>query len=56
MDSCKICSNNFQCSPDTLVLCDHKGGMVHTGCCVGKCSQDHKPCVHSVSRYAKITK
>lgn len=54
MDNCKICSNNFEASPDSLVLCEHKGGMTHMGCCVDRCSMDKKPCVHSKAMYSKM--
>jgi hypothetical protein len=54
MDNCKICSNNFYASPDKLVVCDHKGGMVHLGCCTDLCSMDRKPCVHGKAIYAKV--
>lgn len=53
MDSCKICTNEFHASPDELVLCEYKTGMVHMGCCVALCSQDGKPCGHCKAIYAK---
>jgi hypothetical protein len=54
MDSCKICSNNFQESPDKILMCRHKEGMVHYGCCVAKCSMDGKPCMHKMAMYSKM--
>jgi len=54
--NCNICSGNFQDSPDELVLCQHKQGMVHLGCCVSLCSADGKPCRHSLAIYEKLTK
>jgi hypothetical protein len=56
MDSCKICSNNFQDSPDKLVLCEYKEGFVHLGCCTDRCSIDGKPCVHCVAQFTKEVK
>jgi hypothetical protein len=53
MDGCKICSNNFQHSPDSLVLCNHKDGLVHMGCCTAKCSWDGAPCQNGVAIYSK---
>lgn len=54
MTNCKICTNNFQQSPDSLVLCQHKEGFVHLGCCIDNCSWDKKPCTHSVAVYDKL--
>jgi hypothetical protein len=56
MDNCKICSGSFADSPDKLVLCEHKTGLVHLGCCTNKCSQDHKPCIHCKAIYGKEVK
>ncbi|HIJ13955.1 hypothetical protein J4399_02625 [Candidatus Woesearchaeota archaeon] len=53
MDSCKICSGAFQDSPDQLILCEHKEGFVHLGCCIDRCSMDGKPCEHSKGQYKK---
>lgn len=53
MDQCKICVNNFQDSPDELILCEHKDGMVHHGCCCARCSMDGKPCKHCKAVYSK---
>lgn len=53
MDSCKICCGKFEDSPDSLVLCEHVGGFVHHGCCVDRCSMDHKPCNHCKAEYTK---
>lgn len=55
MDSCKICGGNFQDSPDDLVLCEHKEGFVHHGCCVNRCSMNHSPCAHCKAEYTKDT-
>jgi hypothetical protein len=54
METCKICDGNFQDSPDELVLCEHKGGMVHLGCCVSLCSGDGRPCENCKAMYSKI--
>ncbi len=56
MDTCNICKGNFDLSPDEIVLCEHKDGFVHLGCCVSLCSMDGKPCTHSKAIYAKISK
>ncbi|MCK5283276.1 MAG: hypothetical protein KAK00_07750 [Nanoarchaeota archaeon] len=56
MGDCKICSGNFADSPDELILCEHKGGLVHLGCCVSLCSGDGKPCQHSKAIYSKLIK
>ncbi|MFH0978119.1 MAG: hypothetical protein V1837_02335 [Candidatus Woesearchaeota archaeon] len=51
---CNICNGVFNNSPDSLVLCDFKDGIVHLGCCVDNCSIDKKPCKHAVSVYDKL--
>lgn len=56
MDSCKICANDFENSPDQLVLCEHHKGFTHHGCCTNRCSLDNKPCIHAKSIYAKNKK
>ncbi|MBD3163904.1 hypothetical protein GF323_01780 [Candidatus Woesearchaeota archaeon] len=55
MNNCKICGSNFQDSPDEIVLCANKEGMVHLGCCASICSWDGKPCEHAKSIYEKIS-
>lgn len=52
---CKLCSGNFPDSPDEIVMCDHKEGFVHLGCCVSSCSIDGKPCEHSKATYSKLS-
>jgi hypothetical protein len=54
MDNCKICSGTFHNSPDRMLLCDHKDGSVHLGCCEHNCSMDGKPCKHKVAMYSKV--
>ncbi|MFH1511686.1 MAG: hypothetical protein ABIF10_08405 [Candidatus Woesearchaeota archaeon] len=51
---CKLCSNNFHESSDSLVLCEHKVGFVHLGCCIDGCSWNKQPCKHSLAVYDKI--
>jgi len=51
--TCKICSGEFENSPDNIVLCNHHNGAVHNGCCVDKCSGDNKPCEHCVGEFSK---
>ncbi len=51
--NCMICANGLKASPDALVLCEYKEGMVHRGCCTAKCSWDGTPCVHGVAFYEK---
>ncbi|MBW2980128.1 hypothetical protein KY360_01780 [Candidatus Woesearchaeota archaeon] len=50
---CGICKGDFKTSPDKIVLCDHKSGAVHLGCCANNCSQDSTPCKHAVGVYSK---
>ena len=52
--SCNICSGEFKGSPDSIVLCDFKDGMVHLGCCINNCSMDKKPCKHAIAVYEKL--
>lgn len=56
MVSCKICNGQFDTSPDSIVLCEHKEGVIHFGCCVNKCSQDGQACKHALGVYNKIKK
>lgn len=51
---CKICGGQFDSSPDSIVLCKHKEGTVHLGCCMHNCSMDMKPCENSLGTYDKI--
>lgn len=53
MTNCKVCTGDFKTSPDDMVLCEHKEGSVHLGCCVYDCSLDRKPCVHALGVYKK---
>ncbi len=55
MDTCKICQGNFHDSPDELLVCEHKGGFVHKGCCAALCSYDGQPCGHCKAVYVKKT-
>ncbi|MBU1975745.1 MAG: hypothetical protein KKG59_05055 [Nanoarchaeota archaeon] len=50
---CKICNGDFKSSPDAIVLCEHKDGAVHSGCCINNCSADKKPCEHCLGLYGK---
>jgi hypothetical protein len=52
--NCRICSNNFHQSADSIVLCEFKTGFVHLGCCIDNCSMNKKPCGHSLAVYDKI--
>ncbi|MBR9705799.1 hypothetical protein GOV14_02070 [Candidatus Pacearchaeota archaeon] len=52
--SCNICSGEFQSSPDSVVLCGFKDGLVHLGCCINDCSGDNKPCEHAIAMYDKL--
>lgn len=52
--SCNICNSEFQNSPDSIVLCGFKEGVVHLGCCINNCSNDNKPCEHALSIYDKL--
>jgi len=54
MDTCKVCNGAFPDSPDELVLCEHKDGFVHLGCCVSLCSGNGKPCSHCKAIYEKL--
>ena len=51
---CKICGGDFKTSPDSIVLCEHKDGVVHLGCCVNNCSMNKAPCKHCVATYDKL--
>ena len=50
---CKVCTGDFDSSPDSIVLCRHKEGAVHFGCCVHDCSNDNRPCEHCAGTYDK---
>jgi len=52
---CKVCSGEFGSSPDSIVVCGHKEGNVHLGCCMNNCSIDKKPCEHAIGIYEKIS-
>jgi len=51
---CKICNGEFKNSPDSILLCEHKQGAVHLGCCLNNCSWNKQPCQHSIGTYEKI--
>ncbi|MBI5229113.1 hypothetical protein HY991_03310 [Candidatus Micrarchaeota archaeon] len=57
MVTCKICEEAFVTKPDTMVICEHRDGAVHIGCCVHKCSWDKKGpvnCKHAKATFKKI--
>lgn len=56
MEICKICSGDFENSPDQIILCEYKAGFVHLGCCINNCSMDKNPCIHCKSKYTKEIK
>lgn len=45
---CKICNRTLKKSPGSIIVCNHKRGIVHLGCCVDHCSLDEQPCKHVV--------
>ncbi|MBW2974597.1 hypothetical protein KY366_02670 [Candidatus Woesearchaeota archaeon] len=51
---CKICDGDFKSSPDSVLLCGHKEGAVHLGCCINNCSWNKQPCGHSTGTYEKL--
>jgi len=53
MVNCKICTGQFNTSPDSVVLCSHKEGTVHLGCCINNCSWDKQICEHAIGKYDK---
>jgi hypothetical protein len=53
--SCSVCSGNLAESPDSMILCLHKQGAVHLGCCIHDCSQSHEPCDHAKAFYDKVS-
>lgn len=55
MEGCKICTGTFHNSPDKMLLCKHKDGMVHMGCCTNRCSMDGKPCTNMMAMFSKVT-
>jgi hypothetical protein len=54
--SCKICTVPFTNQNDTILLCNHKQGFVHMGCCTDLCSQSHSPCQHKVAVFRNVEK
>lgn len=52
--TCSICTSEFKESPDAVVICEHKQGAVHLGCCIDLCSMDKKPCGHAHGVYEKL--
>jgi hypothetical protein len=54
MVKCNVCNGEFKESPDSIVMCSHKGGPVHLGCCVNNCSGNKQPCMHSQGLYDKV--
>ncbi|MEA2036734.1 MAG: hypothetical protein U9O94_04460 [Nanoarchaeota archaeon] len=53
---CNICGGEFKGSPDSILLCGEKKGMVHLGCCIDNCSWDKQPCQHAQGVYEKLVK
>lgn len=53
MVKCKVCEGDFKSSPDSVILCEHKDGAVHLGCCINDCSKNKMPCDHSCGLYDK---
>ena len=51
---CRICDNEFGSYPETLILCSHKGGFVHLGCCMDLCSWNRQPCRHAKGTYDRL--
>jgi len=54
MHSCKLCNVDFEHAPEDLILCKHKQGFVHLGCCITDCSWHGKPCENSLGFYNKL--
>jgi len=54
MTQCKICNVDFTDQTTSIVMCKHKGGDVHFGCCIDLCSWDKKPCSNAVGVFGKI--
>ncbi|MFH1126775.1 MAG: hypothetical protein ABIG84_05450 [archaeon] len=52
---CKICNDKLHQGSKNLVLCEHKQGFVHLGCCSNNCSQHGAPCSHAIADYRKTT-
>lgn len=53
MVKCKICSGQFDTSPDSIILCKYKEGVVHLGCCINNCSMNREICEHALGKYDK---
>jgi hypothetical protein len=54
--NCRICGSDLKLAPDVVVLCEHKGGLVHAGCCAANCSLDkqgHVNCRHAKHAFDK---
>jgi hypothetical protein len=51
---CNICGVDFTGDTNTVVICKHKSGNVHLGCCTDLCSWDGKPCGHAVGVFEKV--
>lgn len=54
MTKCRICGTDFTGDTAAIVMCRHKGGNVHLGCCADLCSWDKKPCTNAVGVFEKI--
>jgi len=54
MTTCKICNVDFTGDTGAIVMCRHKQGSVHLGCCSDLCSWDKKPCNNAVGVFEKI--
>jgi hypothetical protein len=52
--NCRICKNGFGSYPETLLLCKHKEGFVHLGCCLDLCSWKRQPCDHAIATYDRL--
>lgn len=51
-----ICTSGFAESADKIIVCRHKEGVVHEGCCRDCCSLDgrgHANCPHAHAVYEK---
>jgi hypothetical protein len=54
MAECAVCKNKLGNFPETIVLCAHKGGPVHLGCCIDNCSWNKQPCQHAEGVYERL--
>ena len=51
---CRICCGEFKNSPDSVLICNFREGVVHLGCCIDKCSWSKEPCLHCQAVYQKL--